>query len=79
MDQGLIKEIAFPIDLGRWVVERHWDLAHPKCPMVLSPFHGQGAGAAKIYIEQKILTAMKYRQLYGTAGHPNATERTWLG
>lgn len=75
MRGGLLKEVAFPIDMGRWVVERHWDLKSPGCPVVLSPFHSQ-LGNKDVWIEQRILAAMEYRELFGTNGHPSqASER----
>lgn len=62
---GLIAERHIPIDGGRVVVERRWDLNHPECPMVLSPFHPQ-LDNGRVYVDQRILSAETYRNLFGT-------------
>jgi hypothetical protein len=35
---GLTRRRMFPIDRGRVVVEEHWDLNVPGCPMIHSPW-----------------------------------------
>ena len=66
--EALLSERAFPVDDGRWVVERRWDLDHPRCPMMRSPYHSQ-LSDAHIYVEQIVLTEQKYREIFGTLGH----------
>lgn len=58
---GLISRRAFPIDQGRVVVEEHWDISVPGCPLIRSPWHGPlNQPLANKYIRQITMTAEEY-------------------
>jgi hypothetical protein len=56
---GLIYRRAFPIDLGRIVVEEQWDISGPGCPMIKSPWLGN-FDEGPIFTRQVIMTESEY-------------------
>lgn len=58
---GLIKRRMFPIDRGRVVVEEHWDVDVPGCPMIRNPWVNplEVIGGSKI-VRQVEMTRLDY-------------------
>jgi hypothetical protein len=65
---GLISRRALPIDQGRMVVEEHWDISVPGCPLVRSPWHSPLNPVADKYIRQVTMTAEEYAELQPALG-----------
>jgi hypothetical protein len=57
---GLISRRAFPTNEGRVVVEEHWDISVPGCPMIRSPWYMPSAPGNE-FIRQVIMTEAEYQ------------------
>lgn len=71
---AIIRERHYPVDMGRWVVERVWDRNHPGCPFAYSLYDNQLAGNLN-YVEQIVLSGAEYREAYGGGASGTAPPR----
>lgn len=59
-DNALIYRRMFPIDQGRVVIEEKWDLTHPECPFVRSPWSPWQGPLQSPQVRQIILTEEQF-------------------
>ena len=57
---GLIYRFAFEPEPGRVVVQEHWDISVPGCPMIRNPWATQ-LDSGNNYIRQVTMTADEYK------------------
>lgn len=57
---GLISRRAFPIDMGRIVVEETWDIDVPGCLMIRSPWHPPPLQSGSMFVRQVVMTEREY-------------------
>ena len=65
---GLIKREAFQIPEGRWVVNEHWDISVPGCPMIRNPWFPQLGQTGSDYFRQRVMTDAEYRAAFPLFG-----------
>lgn len=60
-ENALVSRRVYPIGDGRVVVDEVWDLKHPDCPFVQSPF--SNALLSNPGVRQTVMTDREYREL----------------
>lgn len=70
---GLISRRMFPIDQGRVVMEEHWDINVPGCPMIRNPWNPLVSDASNC-IRQVVMTREEYDAAFPLFGHGQQQE-----
>ena len=65
---GLLCRRSHSIGKGRVLVEEEWDLDHPGCPMIRSPWHAQDPW--RYWIRQVIMSDSEYKEVRPTLFEP---------